>query len=125
MPTLTKRKKKSKAKVMKRSKTKIVKKKKTVMKRKMMKKMKPAAKQKVLGKVIHFYDKISVAIVKLIAPVSVGDTVTFRRGEFTHTQLVRSLQIDHEQVLKAKKGDVIGMQVSKVVAEGALMVPAR
>jgi hypothetical protein len=124
MPAATKRKKTAK-KVMKRSKTKVLKKKKTVMKKKVLKKLKPAAKQKVLGKVIHFYDKISVAIVKLIAPVSVGDTVSFRRGDFTHTQIVRSMQVDHEQVLKAKKGDVIGMQVSQYIAEGALVVPVK
>jgi hypothetical protein len=123
MPTLLKKKKKAVSKVLKRSKVKVLKKKKIMMKKKTIKKSGMKAKPKVLGKVIHFYDRISVAIVKLISPIAVGDTVTFRRGEFAHTEVVRSMQIDHAQVSKAKKGDVVGMHVSQYIGEGALMVP--
>ena len=81
-------------------------------------------KLKVLGKVIHYYDKLGVAIVDLSAPLKVGDTVLFRRGEQELLQTVDSMQIEHESVEKAKKGQVIGMKVDEPMKEGALMLPA-
>ena len=39
------------------------------------------AKEKPIGKVIHYYDKISVAIVKLDKKFSVGKTVKFVKGD--------------------------------------------
>jgi len=117
---------KKKPKAMKRTVKKL--KKKTVVKAKKRvttakKKVAKIAKPKVLGKVEHYYDKIGVAIVRLVTPVAVGDTVSFRRNAFTHTQFVQSLQIDHVQVPRAKKGDVIGMKVDREVPNDSLMMP--
>ncbi|KKR02784.1 MAG: hypothetical protein UT26_C0019G0001, partial [Microgenomates group bacterium GW2011_GWC1_39_12] len=39
------------------------------------------AKEKPIGKVIHFYDKINVAIVKLDKKLSVGEKVKFVKGD--------------------------------------------
>ena len=82
------------------------------------------AKEKLIGKVVHFYDKIGVAIVDLKLPLSVGDTVTLKKGEWSAPQHVHSMQIEHLPVNKAKKGDVIGMKVDIAVREGTLVVPA-
>jgi putative protease len=84
--------------------------------------MATATKAKPLGKVIHFYDKIGVAIVELAKSVKVGDSVTFQRGEQEFTQTIASMQVEHKEVEKAKKGDVIGMKVDEVVKEGAVML---
>ena len=84
--------------------------------------MATALKAKPLGKVIHFYDKIGVAIVELSKAVKVGDSVTFQRGEQEFTQTISSMQVDHAEVEKAKKGDVIGMKVDQEVKEGAVML---
>ncbi len=86
--------------------------------------MATATKAKPLGKVIHFYDKIGVAIVELSKAVKVGDSVAFQRGEQEFAQTISSMQVDHAEVEKAKKGDVIGMKVDQVVKEGAVMVAA-
>lgn len=108
-------------------KKKVATKKRTVSKKKVMKKAttKKIIKPKVLGKVEHYYDRIGVAIVELIAPVAVGDTVTFRFGEDGFDQRVQSIQINHVQVPKAKKGDVIGVKVDRKIHDGALVVPAK
>lgn len=82
------------------------------------------APPKSIGKVVHYYDKIGVAIVELTATLHVGDTVLFQRGEQEFTQEVGSLQIDHEGVKKAKKGQVVGLKVDEPVKEGALVLPA-
>ena len=90
--------------------------------------VKPSKKRgpsiKILGRVVHYYDRIGVAIVELAAPIKVGDTVKVKRGDFELLQPVHSLQLDHTPVASAKKGAVVGMKVNGEVAEGALVMPA-
>jgi hypothetical protein len=77
----------------------------------------------ILGKVIHFYDRIHVAIVELGQPVAVGHMITFKRGEFVHTQPIVSMQINRVAIQSAKKKDVVGIQVSRPVPVGAEVMP--
>lgn len=73
-----------------------------------------------IGKVTHYYDKIEVAIVELDGSLSVGDKVKFvRGGEDLFEQAVDSIQIEHEKVDSAKKGDVVGLKTKEMVKEGA------
>jgi len=73
-----------------------------------------------VGKVTHYYDKIGVAIVELEAELAVGDTIRFERGgEEILTQKVASMQMNHEKVESAGKGDTIGLKVDGEVKEGA------
>jgi translation elongation factor EF-1alpha len=73
-----------------------------------------------VGKVTHFYDKIGVAIVELNGDLANGDKVKFvRGGEDLFDQTVGSMQVEHEKVDAAKKGDVIGLKVDGKVKEGA------
>jgi putative protease len=83
---------------------------------------KKAKKPLQIGKVTHYYDRIGVGIIELKAPLSVGDHVTFRRGNHEFSQKVSSIQIDHAQVPKAKRGDVIGVKVKKEVKDGAVVL---
>jgi len=73
-----------------------------------------------VGKVIHYYDKLQVAIVELAAELSVGDKIKFvRGGEDLFEQNVDSIQIEHEKKESAKKGEVVGLKVEKELKEGA------
>ena len=73
-----------------------------------------------VGKVIHYYDKLQVAIVELAAELSVGDKIKFvRGGEDLFEQNVDSIQIEHEKKESAKKGEVVGLKVEKQLKEGA------
>ena len=73
-----------------------------------------------IGKVSHFYDKIAVAIVDLDAPLAVGDKIKFvRGGEDLFEQNVDSIQIEHNKVESAKKGDVVGIKTTETVKDGA------
>ena len=73
-----------------------------------------------IGKVTHFYDKIGVAIIELDAKLSVGDEIKFvRGGEDMFEQKVDSIQVEHEQIDSAKKGDVVGLKTKEEVKEGA------
>ena len=75
------------------------------------------AKRKI-GKVVHYYDKIKVAIVELKFGLSHGDEIEINSkfGEFS--QKVNSMEIEHKKVKKAKKGDSIGIKVDQKVKEG-------
>lgn len=83
-----------------------------------------AKKVKKIGKVVHYYDRIGVAIVELAAPLKVGSTVRLKHGEEEALQEVMSMQVDHEDVKTAKKGQVVGVKVDAPVKEGALVVAA-
>lgn len=73
-----------------------------------------------VGKVTHYYDKISVAVVELDGTLSVGDKIKFTRGgEDLFEQTVESIQIEHEKKDSAGKGEVVGLKVDQEVKEGA------
>jgi putative protease len=73
-----------------------------------------------VGKVTHYYDKIGVAIIELTSDLGVGDKIKFARGgEDMFEQDIASMQVEHEQIEKGKKGDVIGLKVDKELKEGA------
>ncbi len=73
-----------------------------------------------VGLVTHYYDKIGVAVVKLDADLGEGDRIKFvRGGEDLFEQNVSSMQVEHDKIAKASKGDTVGMKVDKEVKEGA------
>ena len=76
-----------------------------------------AAKE--IGKVIHWFDKINVAVLKLSAPLKKGDVVSVKRGEQEFEETISSMQIDHEDVDKGKKGDEVAVKFSNKTKEGA------
>lgn len=70
-----------------------------------------------IGQVIHYFDKINVAIVKLTkSDLKIGDNVklTDKNGnEFT--QEIESMQIEHTSIDIAKAGDEFGLKVRKEI----------
>ena len=74
--------------------------------------------EELIGKVAHFYGKISVAVIELSGTLKVGDKIKFKRGEEAFDQTVDSMQIEHEQIQEAKKGQAIGMRTAQPVHEG-------
>ncbi len=81
-------------------------------------------KMKITGRVIHFYDKICVAIVELAVPLKVGDTVMFKHGAQEWVQRINSMQVDHEAVKTAKKKQVVGVKVDRPIHDGSVVMPA-
>jgi putative protease len=73
-----------------------------------------------IGKVTHYYDKIGVAVVELDGGLSKGDKIKFvRGGEDMFEQEVKSMQIEHDKIDSAKKGDIVGLKVDQEVKEDA------
>jgi|SRR3989344_4792419 len=67
---------------------------------------------KVIGKVTHFFDQISVAVVELKGALNKGDKIKIKGATTDFEQKVESMQIEHDKVDKAKKGDAIGLKVA-------------
>ncbi len=74
---------------------------------------------KPIGKVVHYYDKLGVAIIDLgSGGLKVGDEIKLKRGEEEFTQKVESLQVERESVDKVKKGDSFGVKVDQPTKPG-------
>jgi len=74
---------------------------------------------KKIGEVIHYFGEIEVAIIKLSGSLKVGDEIRVVGGEDTDfTQKVKSMEIDYEEIEKAKKGQEVGTKVEEKVREG-------
>ncbi|QQG46034.1 MAG: hypothetical protein HYY55_03655 [Candidatus Niyogibacteria bacterium] len=79
---------------------------------------------KPLGKVIHYYDKAMVAVVKLNGALKAGDEVKFVKGENEFSQTVESMQLEHEAIKSAKKGQEVAIKVDQPTKDGTLVFKA-
>ena len=74
---------------------------------------------KLIGKITHYFSNIEVCVIELSGPLKEGEEIRVVGGEDTDfTQTVGSMQIEHEKVKSAKKGDAIGLKVKEKVREG-------
>ena len=78
--------------------------------------------EKQIGRISHYYGKIQVAAIELTDDsLAVGDTIHIKGSTTDLTEQIKSIQIEHEQVQSAKKGDSIGVKVSDHVREHDLV----
>jgi len=75
------------------------------------------AKEKEIGVITHYFGKISVGIVKLKLSLKAGDKIHIKGAYDDFSQVVESIQLDHQSILKAKKGDEVGIEVIQRVHE--------
>lgn len=64
-----------------------------------------------IGRVTHFYGKISVAVLSLKDTIRLGDTVHFLGRSTDFQQEVSSLQIEHQAISEAKPGQEVALKV--------------
>ena len=75
--------------------------------------------KKLIGKISHFYPKISVAVVDLEDTLRIGDKILIERESGSFEQNVDSIQIEHENIREAKRGQSVGLKVNERTREGA------
>lgn len=75
-------------------------------------------KEKVIGEITHYFPHVSAAVVKLSAPLKVGDRVKIVGGGNEFEEEVASMQIDRKPIEGAKSGDEVGLEVKEKVREG-------
>ena len=71
-----------------------------------------------VGSVEKFFDRISVAAIKLAGDLKVGDIIEIGGDEEAIRQRISSMQIDRIDVEEAHEGDSIGIKVSHQVRGG-------
>ena len=74
--------------------------------------------EKRVAKVTHYWAKIGVAALKLYDTLRVGDTIHISGSTTDFEQTVGSMEIEHEAVEVAKKGQEIGLKVNERVRKG-------
>ncbi len=71
-----------------------------------------------IGRVSHYYGKIGVAAIELDSgDLRVGDTIHIVGHTTDITQPVDSIQMEHESVQEATKGQAVGVHVADHVRE--------
>jgi putative protease len=74
--------------------------------------------EKLIGKVNHFFNKISVAIIEITDDeMNIGDTIHIKGHTADFNQTITSMQVEKTPTSKAKKGDQVGVKVDAHVHE--------
>ena len=73
--------------------------------------------EKQVGLVAHYYTNIGVAVVELSDTLQVGDKIHIKGATTDFNQKVASMQIEHNKIEKAEKGQSIGLKVKDHVRE--------
>ena len=73
-------------------------------------------KEQEIGYVSKYFGQISVAAIEITAgKISVGDTIHIKGQTTDLNDEIKSMQIEHDNVENAKKGDSIGIKVKDKV----------
>lgn len=77
--------------------------------------------KKEIGKVTHFYSRISVAVIELTDELKVGDQIAIEGSTTSFEQAISSMQIENENLEVAKAGQMIGLKVADRVRLGDIV----
>ena len=72
----------------------------------------------------HFFGRIGVAAVKFNRGVPLGVYVRFLGPHTDFAEAITSMECEHKPVMKAEKGQEVGVKVYDRVREGDLVVAA-
>ena len=74
-------------------------------------------KEKAIGIVTHYFPKVRAAVVKLKAPLAIGETVKIKGHTTDFKQKIISMQIDRVPITAGKRGNEIGLLVNSRVRQ--------
>ena len=75
--------------------------------------------EKLIGKITHYFTNIGVAVLEITdGKLNIGDKIHIKGTLSDFEQEIDSMQVEHENVENAKKGDAIGLKVEQQVKEG-------
>ncbi len=72
-------------------------------------------KEQLIGKITHYFPHVKAAVFKTKVPLKTNDLILIKGHTTSFKQKITSMQIDRTVILKAKKGDEIGLRVAKRV----------
>ncbi len=77
---------------------------------------------KKIGKISHYYDHIGVAVVDLSSTIKAGETIKLvKKDGGDLVQTVESMEVEHEKIDTAKKGQSVGLKVNEEVRKGSVV----
>jgi putative protease len=71
-----------------------------------------------VGTITHFYDKIGVAVINVLSPLKVGNRIKISGHDKEFEQEITSMQVEHQNIQAAKKGNDVGMKMDQPVKDG-------
>jgi hypothetical protein len=74
-----------------------------------------------IGKVTHYYNRISVAVLVLSAELKVGEQIHILGHTTDFEQLIVSLEIEHRKILGANPPMEVALKVDEPVRAGDLV----
>ena len=74
-----------------------------------------------IGKVTHYYNHISVAVLELDGELKLGDVILFLGHTTEFTQEVTSLEVSHRKIHSAGSGMEVALKVESEVRKGDLI----
>lgn len=77
--------------------------------------------EQLAGEITHFYSNINVAVIKVKKALSVGSKIRIKGSITDFKQKISSMEVEHRKIKKARKGQLIGLKVSKRVRIGDLV----
>jgi hypothetical protein len=70
-----------------------------------------------IGKVTHYYDRIGVAVLQLSGELKVGDKILILGRTTDFTQIVGSMEINHQKVQSVGAGAEVALKVAEPAHE--------
>ncbi len=77
------------------------------------------AKDNLIGKIVHWYDKINVAVIELNQSLKIGDKVKIKHGDTEFEETITSMELEHKAVKSGKKGQGIAVKLSQKAGENS------
>ena len=75
--------------------------------------------EKEIGKIAHYFSHVGVGVIEISGgELKVGDTIAIKGHTTKLEQKIESMQIEHDVVEAAKKGDSVGTKVKERVRPG-------
>ena len=75
------------------------------------------AEKKRVGKVLHYYSNIGVAVIELEDTLKIGDKITIEGSTTNFEQEVESMQINKQPIEEATAGQQVGLKVKDKARE--------
>jgi len=81
--------------------------------------VKNGMEEKLIRKITHYFTNIGVGVIEITdGELKAGEKIHIKGATSDFEQTVESMQIEHENIEKAKKGDAIGLKTEQQVREG-------
>lgn len=71
-----------------------------------------------VGKITHYYNHISVAVLELTGDLKVGDRIRILGSTTDFDQRVGSMEIEHQKIQSAGSGTEVALKVMESVSKG-------